>query len=160
LTARPLKPIIDPMSTWRPPSIVRPLAIGVVRRGDELLLMVVRSDDGAIKGYRPLGGSIEFGERAADALKREFAEELGLAITEPVLLAVLENLYTHHGAPGHEIVFVFEASFRDESAYRRDGFSYEDGGMRNDVAWVALGRFRAGEAALFPDGLLSHLVDR
>ena len=52
----------------------------LVRRGDELLLMVVRSDDGAIKGYRPLGGSIEFGERAADALKREFTEELGLAI--------------------------------------------------------------------------------
>jgi ADP-ribose pyrophosphatase YjhB (NUDIX family) len=64
------------MSVWRPPSIVRPIAIGIVRRGDELLLMVVRSDDGAIKGYRPLGGSIEFGERAAEALKREFSASL------------------------------------------------------------------------------------
>jgi ADP-ribose pyrophosphatase YjhB (NUDIX family) len=147
------------MSTWRPPSIVRPIAIGVVRRGDELLLMVVRSDDGAIKGYRPLGGSIEFGERAADALRREFTEELGLAIAEPVLLTVLENLYLHHGAPGHEIVFVFEASLVDEAAYQREGFSYEDGGLRNDVAWIALAQFRAGEAELFPTGLLSHLTE-
>lgn len=149
------------MSVWRPPSIVRPIAIGIVRRDDdELLLMAVRSDDGAIKGYRPLGGSIEFGERAADALKREFIEELGLAIAEPALLTVLENLYTHHGATGHEIVFVFEAAFADESACRREGFSYEDGGVRNEVGWVALARFRADEAELFPTGLLDHLAPR
>ena len=146
------------MSVWRPPSIVRPIAIGIVRRGDELLLMVVRSDDGAIKGYRPLGGSIEFGERAADALKREFIEELGLAIAEPALLTVLENLYSHHGAAGHEIVFVFEAAFADDDAYRRESFSYEDGGVRNDVHWVALARFRAGDAELFPTGLLAHFL--
>ena len=148
------------MSIWRPPSVVRPIAIGIVRRGDELLLMVVRSDDGAIKGYRPLGGSIEFGERAADALKREFAEELGLAVTEPVLLTVLENLYSHEGAAGHEIVFVFEASLAATAAYRSERFSYEDGGVRNDVEWVALARFRAGAAELFPTGLLEHLADR
>jgi len=145
------------MSTWRPPSIVRPIAIGIIRRGDELLLMVVRSDDGAIKGYRPLGGSIEFGERASGALKREFMEELGLSLAEPMLLTVLENLYTHHGTTGHEIVFVFETSLMDASAYHKERFSYEDGGVRNDVEWVALARFRAGEVALFPAGLLDHL---
>jgi 8-oxo-dGTP pyrophosphatase MutT (NUDIX family) len=145
------------MSTWRPPSIVRPIAIGLIRRGDDLLLMAVRSDDGAIKGYRPLGGSIEFGERAADALKREFVEELGLSLSEPTLLTVLENLYSHHGAAGHEIVFVFEAALTDETAYRTERFSFEDGGVRNDVEWVALARFLSGEAALFPTGLLDHL---
>jgi 8-oxo-dGTP pyrophosphatase MutT (NUDIX family) len=145
------------MSVWRPPSIVRPIAVGLIRRGDDLLLMAVRSDDGAIKGYRPLGGSIEFGERAADALKREFVEELGLSLAEPTLLTVLENLYTHHGTTGHEIVFVFEAALTDETAYRTERFSFEDGGVRNDVEWVALARFRAGEAALFPVGLLDRL---
>jgi 8-oxo-dGTP pyrophosphatase MutT (NUDIX family) len=145
------------MSTWRPPSIVRPIAIGVIRRGDDLLLMVVRDDAGAVKGYRPLGGSIEFGERAADTLQREFVEELGLAIAEPTLLTVLENLYTHHGTTGHEIVFVFETSLVDASAYNEERFVYEDGGVRNDVEWVALARFRAGEAKLFPAGLLEQL---
>jgi ADP-ribose pyrophosphatase YjhB (NUDIX family) len=96
------------ITTWRPPPLVRPISIGIVRRGNALLLMAVRADDESIKGWRPLGGTIEFGERASNALKRELAEELGLAVTEPRLLTVLENLYTHHGATGHEIVFVFE----------------------------------------------------
>ena len=145
------------MSVWRPPSVVRPIAIGIVRRGDELLLMAVRNDDGSVKGWRPPGGSIEFGERAADTLRREFNEELGLAIAEPVLLAVIENLFSHHGAPGHEIVFVFAATFADAAAYRREAFAFDDGGVRNDVEWVALARLRGGEAALFPDGLLERL---
>jgi hypothetical protein len=73
---------------------------------------------------------------------------------------VLENLYSHHGAAGHEIVFVFEASLADATAYRSERFSYEDGGVRNDVEWVALARFRAGEAELFPTGLLEHLIGK
>ena len=119
--------------------------------------MAVRADDGAIKGWRPLGGTIEFGERAADALKREFCEELGLAIAEPKLLSVLENLYTHYDAAGHEIVFVFEATFTDDAAYRRNAFTFEDGGVRNDVRWLALTRFRPGKELLFPAGLLEQL---
>src|SRR5262245_32464212 len=120
------------ITTWRPPPMVRPISIGIVRRGDALLLMTVRADDGSIKGWRPLGGTIEFGERAADTLKRELAEELGLAITEPRLLTVLENLYTHQGTAGHEIVFVFKTHLVDEAAYGRDGFTFDDGGVRNE----------------------------
>jgi ADP-ribose pyrophosphatase YjhB (NUDIX family) len=145
------------MTTWRPPPIVRPIAVGIVRRGDELLLMAVRTDDGTIKGWRPLGGTIEFGERAADALKREFLEEIGTAIEEPKLLSVLENLYTHHDAVGHEIVLVFDVHLADDDAYRRDGFTFVDGGVRNDVRWVACARFWAGQEQLFPDGLLERI---
>src|SRR5262245_42134260 len=86
------------MSTrWRPPQIVRPIAIGLVRRGEDLLVAAVQDDAGLIKGWRPLGGTIEFGERASAALQREFIEELGLAITEPQLLTLMEDLYEHHG---------------------------------------------------------------
>jgi hypothetical protein len=55
---------------------------------------------------------------------------------------------------------VLEAALADESAYRSESFSYEDGGVRNDVTWIALARFRRGEAALFPAGLLEHLSGR
>jgi ADP-ribose pyrophosphatase YjhB (NUDIX family) len=144
-------------TTWRPPAIVRPIAVGIVRRGAELLLMAVKSDDGTIKGWRPLGGTIEFGERAADTLRREFFEELGVEIEQPKLLAVLENLYTHHGAPGHEIVFVFDAHFAHENAYRSETFAFDDGGVRNEVQWVALARFRTGQEQLFPAGLLDQV---
>ncbi len=120
--------------------------------------MAVRDDDGAIKGWRPLGGSIEFGERASDALRRELAEEVGLSIAEPTLLTVMENLYSHNGAPGHEIVFVFEAKLADDTHGGREEFSFDDGGVRNEVRWVALANFERGEAELFPAGLLKHLL--
>jgi ADP-ribose pyrophosphatase YjhB (NUDIX family) len=148
------------MSIWRPPSVVRTIAVGVIRRRDELLLMAVRDDAGDIKGWRPLGGSIEFGERAAEALKREFVEELGAVIAEPTLLTVIENLYSHHDATGHEIVFVFEAAFAVDAAYGVEHSAFDDGGVRIDVAWVPLAEFMSGQAKLFPAGLLDHLTLR
>ncbi len=105
------------MPAWRPAKVIRPIAIGVIRRDDRLLVMAVRDDDDNLEGWRPLGGTIEFGERAADALKREFIEELDQPIEEPTPLTVLENFYLHHGTHGHEIVFAFEAAFANEEAY-------------------------------------------
>jgi ADP-ribose pyrophosphatase YjhB (NUDIX family) len=138
-------------TTWRPHAIVRPGAIGIVRRGDQILVMAVRDDDGVIKGWRPLGGAIEFGEHAADAVKREFVEELGSAIEVTRFVAVLENLYSHHGAPGHEIVFVFDVTFGDAGLYARERFMFVDGGVTNEAEWVALERFDLqGERRCFP----------
>ena len=51
-------------TTWRPHPIVRPVAIGVVRRSDRLLVVSVCDDAGAIEGWRPLGGT------RADAYRR------------------------------------------------------------------------------------------
>jgi ADP-ribose pyrophosphatase YjhB (NUDIX family) len=142
---------------WRPHATVRPIAIGIVRRGDEILVMAVRDDAGSVIGWRPLGGAIEFGERAADALKREFIEELGSAVEVEHPVAVLENLYSHHGAPGHEIVFVFDAAFADAGLYARDRFTFEDGGMANEAEWVPLERFDMHGETLFPVGLIEHI---
>ena len=144
-------------TTWRPPQYVRPIAVGIVRRGSELLLMAVHDDHGDVKGWRPLGGSIEFGERAADALKREFVEELGLTIAEPTLLTVIENIYEHHGMKGHEVVLVFEAAFADPQAYRQERFTFADGGVDSEAQWVDVARFHAGQEALFPTGLIDTL---
>jgi ADP-ribose pyrophosphatase YjhB (NUDIX family) len=143
---------------WRPAPTIRPIAIGVVRRGDDILIMAVADDAGSVKGWRPLGGGVDFGERAVDALRREYMEELGLAITEPRLLAVLENIYEHHGAPGHEIVFVYETSFEDRSVYERDALEGREGDLRLTAHWVSLARFEGeGALALYPDGLMQAI---
>jgi len=120
--------------------------------------MRVTDDAGALKGWRPLGGSIKFGERAEDTLKREFQEELGQAITEPRLLCVLENLYEHAGHRGHEIVFVYEAAFVDHGAYATDRFTFVDGGPVH-AEWIERSAFD-GEALLFPEGLATRLRGR
>ena len=117
--------------------------------------MRVTDDTGALKGWRPLGGSIEFGERAEDTLRREFQEELAQPIADPRLLCVLENLYDHAGHRGHEIVFVYETSFVDRAAYDIDRFTFVDGGPV-EAEWVDRSTFDAGRP-LFPEGLAEQL---
>ena len=66
------------MSTWRPHPHIRVVALGLHWRGGRLLAAEVRDDAARIKGVRPLGGEIEFGESWRTALVREFNEELGV----------------------------------------------------------------------------------
>jgi hypothetical protein len=80
-------------------------------------------------------------------------EELSEAITEPRLIAVLENLYEHHGARGHEIVFVYETGFANRDVYRRDRFQFRDGNADNTALWVDVDRLRTGDEQLFPLGM-------
>lgn len=142
---------------WRPHQKVRPIAVGLLRRGSELLVAAVCRDDGSIKGWRPLGGEIEFGERAADTLTREFDEELGAAVVVGDLLFVLENLFEHEGAKGHEVVFVFEAEFEDRQLYGKDRHVFSDGGISAFATWIAMEDFQKGAQQLYPEGLGAHL---
>jgi hypothetical protein len=144
---------------WRPRQYVRPLAIGVIRRGDAVLLEAVHDDDGSTKGWRPPGGQIEFGESAADALRREIDEELGESVTDPVLLGIFENLYQHHGVQGHEVVFVFETGFAEPAVYERDDFRYTEKGITYHPQWVRIAELQEGDRPLYPAGLLALFDD-
>ena len=62
--------------------------------------MAVRERGGVFLGWRPLGGGVEFGERAAEAVGREFVEEIGQALVDVRLLCVLENLFVYDGSRG------------------------------------------------------------
>ncbi|MEO1197704.1 MAG: NUDIX domain-containing protein [Pseudomonadota bacterium] len=115
-------------SPWRPPQRVRPLAIGLIRRGDTLLVMSVHNDAGAVIGYRPVGGEIAFGERADTALIREIREEIGADAEIGRQVATFENLFRHEGQSGHEIVFVFEARLTSLADMEDTPIWIEEGG--------------------------------
>ena len=143
------------------PGRVRPIAIGVVRDGERLLVAEGRDDskDGQVF-YRPLGGTIEFGEPAAEAVRREFGEEIQADVTVGRLLGVLENVFVYEGQPGHEIVFVFEARLTDDRLRGVESIACVESDGGGFVArWVPLDAFRGGPAPLYPTGLL-ELVDR
>ena len=111
--------------------------------------------------YRAIGGHVEFGERAAQAVVREWDEEYGLALREPRLLGVVENVFTHEGRPGHEVVFAFQGRIAEGDVYARDlvvGVDTE--GTRHQAVWVPLAELRDGGIPLVPDGLLALLTDR
>ena len=63
------------MTPWRPSSTIRVKALGLHWRDGRLLASEVNRDDGTLKGVRPLGGTVEFGETWQDALIREYQED-------------------------------------------------------------------------------------
>lgn len=56
------------------------------------------------------GGRVEIGERSADALVREFDEELALDVEVGERVAVLENFFTHGGKNVHSIEFYYRVT--------------------------------------------------
>jgi ADP-ribose pyrophosphatase YjhB (NUDIX family) len=136
---------------------IRVLALGVFRKGDRVLLARGRDPATGAPFLRPLGGGVEFGERAAEALRREIGEELGAPVGEPRLLGVLENRFEYAGRPGHEVVFVFEARFADASWYERELAVVEEGAGWEAVEWVPLDALAGGATPLTPDGILALL---
>lgn len=140
---------------------IRPLALCVFRRGD--LIFVSRGYDKS-KGetfYRPIGGKIEFGETARDAVTREVMEELGEAVTDIRYIGALENIFVYEGKPGHEIVMVFDGRFVDDSLNCDDVVlvGEDDGDVLYEATWRTLDSFRGDDTPpLYPAGLL-ELID-
>ena len=143
------------MTVWRPPQAITVKVLGLVWRGDQLLLSAVEDDGGQVRGFRALGGSVEFGETREDALQREFQEELGSEITIMSRWYGLENLFAHEGALGHEYVFVANVRLKDERYYEMDDVPYfECGHAKHTASWhdpLAL----PGGAELYPSGLMA-----
>lgn len=146
---------------WRPAPNIRVKALGLHWRGDALLVMDVLSDDGSLKGVRPLGGTVEFGEPWPNALVREFQEELRIDVDVIGAPFVFENIYEHEGAQGHEIVFLADVVFPDGAFDGRSGiFFEEDNGAQCRASWRTLDEMRRLGLALYPDGLDAALSCR
>jgi ADP-ribose pyrophosphatase YjhB (NUDIX family) len=100
--------------------------------------------------HRPLGGHVEFGEYAAETVRREFREEIGQELTEVRLAGVLENIFEWDGATAHEIVFIYTAAFADAVAYEIPEQFIRDTGNRTRVIWRAQD---ATTPPFYPDGV-------
>ena len=146
------------MTSWKPPQYVRPMALGLAWRGDQLLVFRVTDAAGKMKGVRPLGGQIDFLESARSALVREFAEELGAAIEIDGAPIPLENLYEFNGARGHELAFVYPIRFVDASLYAKDRLPIVDAGdPLPEAEWIDIAALGPGKIELFPLGLLEAI---
>ncbi len=148
------------MLTWRPSQTIEVKALGLAWRNGLLLASEIQNDDGSIKGVRPLGGRLEFGESWRDALVREFDEELGVAVQVIGTPVILESIYTHHGVIGHEVAFVSNIAFPDD-VYTHDGpIEYlEDNGATCRASWFDVNTLDCGGLELYPTGLKGALQD-
>jgi ADP-ribose pyrophosphatase YjhB (NUDIX family) len=151
----------DHLSDYKVAQHIRPLALCIFRRDDGRVLVAPGYDPVKQKRFcRPLGGEIEFGERAEDAARREIREELGADVEDLQFLGAIENVFTYLGQPGHELVWLYEGRLSDPSLYTRDVIEADEGGATFEAHWVDLAVFVRGEAPLYPDGLLELLVKR
>ncbi len=113
-----------------------------------------------MKGVRPLGGSVDFGETAEAAVIREFREELGITVETLGPPVFMENIYTHEGSPGHEILAIFDVTFPDGAFADETRIAFhEDDGTRCLAEWFSLDTLDLPDGPrLYPDGLKSHLL--
>lgn len=147
------------MNIWRPAPIIKVKSLGLHWRSGCLLAMEVLGDDGEIKGVRPLGGSVEFGETWQDALIREFHEELGIEVTISGKPLIMENIYSHEGIVGHEILFVAEVLFPAGTYKTMDKIIFsEDNGEACTARWFDLSELENKGIALYPSELQNCLL--
>ena len=137
---------------------IRTIAICLIQ--DQNRLFVLEGFD-PIKGdhfYRPLGGGVDFGEYSADAVVREFQEELGEELAGVVYLDTLENIFTYKGQPGHEIVLLYQGYFTNSELYQKDEvWCQEDSGKPFKACWISVAELLSGQKRLVPEQLLQRL---
>ena len=106
---------------------------GVALNGDLVLLQRI----GEEKFWCLPGGRMEFGETAADGLKRELREETaGLEVDVGRLVWVIENFYEQRGVREHEIGLYFLVRFDPASpAYKQEWTGQEEDGTELTFRW-------------------------
>jgi ADP-ribose pyrophosphatase YjhB (NUDIX family) len=138
---------------------IRTIAIALIQRPTDGAVLACYGEDlnEGRRFYRPLGGGIDFGESSMDAVRRELKEEIGAEVDPVRLVQVVENIFTHRGQTGHEIVFVWACHLSDERFYARDEIVMDENGMAAVAHWVHPRQLAAQGIHFYPEELAVYL---
>lgn len=135
------------------PGQIRILTLAIIKKDGKVLAQKGHDKNKNEDFFRLLGGGVDFGENSLEALKREFKEELNAEIINCKLVKVLENIFTFNGNQGHEICFVYEADFADQTNYQRQDFKILDSKDGHTAEWVELNMENLKN--IFPSGCIT-----
>jgi 8-oxo-dGTP pyrophosphatase MutT (NUDIX family) len=76
---------------------------GIIVKDNHILLHKNKKDS----FWTLIGGRIQLGEDSAQAVKREFEEELGITVEAKRLLWTVENFFTYKSRLYHEFSFIY-----------------------------------------------------
>ena len=142
------------------PQRIRPISICLFRKDNKIL--VSECFDSIKQEYfcRPLGGGIEFGESSQEAMLREIDEEMALEVENLRLIKVIENIFVYEGKQGHEVVFVYDAEFVDQSWYEKEELTCYESSIKTKFTarWLSLAEIKNQNIRLVPDALESVLT--
>ncbi|PEC84109.1 NUDIX hydrolase [Bacillus cereus] len=133
----------------------RAKAFGLAIHDSRLLVQEYHTSDETY--YRPLGGSIELGEKSAHTVIREFQEELHTEVEIINYLGCLENIFHLDGEIGHEIIQLYSVRLLDASLYEMEKVNIQDEQTVAYAKWIPITAFIQKEKILYPDGVLKYL---
>lgn len=134
---------------------IRPIVLGVVRKGNKLLVSKGYDKSKNQEFYRCLGGGIEFLERSEDALKREFKEEINIEIELGNFLGISENIFNYKGKDAHELILFYEAYINDKDYQQK--YDLVDDDIETEAIWVDIDKFKNKELILYPAQIFNYL---
>lgn len=109
--------------------------------------------------YRPIGGTIELGEKSDETIIREFYEELGVEIVIKRYISCLENIFYIYENVGHEITQIYLVDFKDKDLYQKEYFIVSEKNKVTRAIWVAKEELLSGNKILYPNGLIDLLIE-
>lgn len=133
----------------------RAKAFGIAIHHGRLLVQEYHTGDETY--YRPLGGSIELGEKSAHTVIREFQEELHTEVEITNYLGRLENIFHLDGEIGHEIIQLYSLRLLDMSLYEMEKMNIQDEQTVSYAKWIPITAFIQKEKVLYPDGILNYI---
>jgi 8-oxo-dGTP pyrophosphatase MutT (NUDIX family) len=107
--------------------------------------------------YRPIGGSIVYGEKSADALVREYKEELNVYIIIQQYMGCLDNIFLIDEEMGHEIIQLYSVGFKDEANNKKETFQVIERDKRAVAKWLPTDDFISGQQVIYPNGVVEQL---
>lgn len=134
---------------------IRPIVLGVVRKGNKLLVSKGYDKSKNQEFYRCLGGGIEFLERSEDALKREFKEEINIEIEIGDFLGISENIFNYKGKDAHELILFYETYINDKDYQQK--YDLVDDDIETEAVWVDIDKFKNKELILYPVQIFNYL---
>ncbi|PFT18119.1 DNA mismatch repair protein MutT [Bacillus thuringiensis] len=107
--------------------------------------------------YRPLGGSIELGEKSTHTVIREYKEELHTEVEITNYVGCLENIFHLDGEIAHEIIQLYSLRLLDTSLYEMEKVDIQDEQTVSYAKWIPITAFIQKKKVLYPDGILNYL---
>lgn len=99
--------------------------------------------------FRFVGGTVNFGEKIEEALRREIREELNSEIENLEFVTMIENIFIFEGERGHEICFLYKGDLSNKEVYHKKVIPIPD---TEDfpAKWVLISDVLEGKVKLYP----------
>ncbi|MED4780502.1 NUDIX hydrolase [Brevibacillus choshinensis] len=138
----------------------RASSLCIIWKEDSILLEQFPEEDEVIT-FRPVGGTIEYGEDSKSAVIREVKEEINQDITEVRLLGIIENIFPYYAETGHEFDFIYEAKLLSNQSYEHEAIEGFEGENKFIAVWKRVTDFKDNpNIKLVPDGLFEMLTNQ